>query len=67
MNKEFDFSEETFENTVEVIADEGLIGVRADAATAVVCEKLGLTVTRSAVQKLADSGALTKNGVPVQK
>lgn len=67
MNKEFDFSEETFENTVEVIADEGLIGMRADAATAVVCEKLGLTVTRSAVQKLADSGALTKNGVPVQK
>ena len=38
MDKAFDFSEESIENTVEVIADEGLVGMRADAATATVCE-----------------------------
>lgn len=64
MNKYIDITDE---NTVIVTADEGNVGLRADAAAAAACESLGISVTRSAVQKLAESGALTLNGVPVKK
>lgn len=57
----------TDENTVIVTADEGYTGARADAAAAAVCESMGLSLTRSAVQKLTESGALTLNGKPVKK
>ena len=64
MDNLFDFSEE---NTVTVAADESNIGLRADAAVAAACENLGLPITRSAVQRLAESGALTLNGKAVAK
>lgn len=64
MNKYIDLTDE---NTVIVASDDGNVGMRADAAAAAVCESLGLPITRSAVQKLAESGALTMNGVPVKK
>ncbi|MBR6808523.1 MAG: RluA family pseudouridine synthase [Clostridia bacterium] len=57
----------TDENTVIVTSDEGYAGQRADAAAAAVCESLGLPLTRSAVQKLAEAGALTLKGKPVKK
>ena len=64
MDNLFDFSEE---NTVTVVADETNVGLRADAAVAAVCESMGLPITRSAVQRLAESGALTLNGKAVAK
>ena len=64
MNKYIDLTDE---NTVIVTADDGYVGQRADAAAAAVCESLGLTLTRSAVQKLAEAGELRLNGVAVKK
>ena len=58
---------EPCENVVTINADETLSGLRADVAAAMVCERLGLHITRSGVQKLAEGGALKKNGVPVTK
>lgn len=60
----YDVSEE---NVIEIIADDSNIGMRADAAAAAVCESLGLPVTRSAVAKLAEGGALTMGGKAVAK
>ncbi len=53
--------------TVTLEATDDTVGMRADAALAAECEKLGFPVTRSAIQKLAEEGALTKNGTPVKK
>ncbi len=63
-NEEFDVYE-SLSVTLEATPD--VVGLRADAAVAAECERLGFPVTRSAVQKLAEEGALTKNGVAVKK
>lgn len=72
MNSKFDFMADESSalpscDVIEIPADGKTTGLRADAAAAVVCESLGLSLTRSAIQKLAEAGALTKNGVPVPK
>ncbi len=64
MDYRFDIPDES---CVIITADDSNIGKRADQAAAAACEGAGLPITRSAVQKLTDAGALTKDGVPVTK
>ena len=56
-----------FENTFVFTVSEKQTGKRADAVTAEACTDAGLTLTRSAVQKLIESGAVTRGDTPIAK
>lgn len=55
------------ENTFVFTVTDESNGKRADAVCAEACASSGLTLTRSAVQKLIDGGAVTKEGSPIAK